>query len=35
VLEKGRIALSGTPDQLRDDPRMVALYVGEHAEATA
>ena len=29
VLEKGRIALSGRPDELRSDPRLRALYVGE------
>ncbi len=29
VLEKGRIALSGTPKQVRSDPRLLALYVGE------
>jgi branched-chain amino acid transport system ATP-binding protein len=29
VLEKGRIALSGRPDELRADPRLRALYVGE------
>ena len=29
VLEKGRIALSGRPDDLRGDSRLRALYVGE------
>ena len=29
VLEKGRVALEGTPAAIRDDPRLVALYVGE------
>jgi branched-chain amino acid transport system ATP-binding protein len=29
VLEKGRIALSGTPAEVRGDPRLLALYVGE------
>ena len=29
VLEKGRIALTGNPDELRADPRLRALYVGE------
>jgi ABC-type branched-subunit amino acid transport system ATPase component len=29
VLEKGTIALGGTPDELRGDPRLEALYMGE------
>jgi ABC-type branched-subunit amino acid transport system ATPase component len=29
VLEKGTIALGGTPDDLRGDPRLEALYMGE------
>jgi ABC-type branched-subunit amino acid transport system ATPase component len=29
VLEKGRVALTGTPAEVRGDPRLVALYVGE------
>jgi branched-chain amino acid transport system ATP-binding protein len=29
VIEKGRIALSGTPQEMRSDPRLLALYVGE------
>ena len=29
VLEKGSIALGGTPDELRGDPRLEALYMGE------
>jgi branched-chain amino acid transport system ATP-binding protein len=29
VLEKGRVALSGRPDELRSHPRLRALYVGE------
>ncbi len=29
VLEKGRIALIGTPAEVRGDPRLRALYVGE------
>jgi len=29
VLERGAVALSGTPDELRGDPRVRALYVGE------
>jgi branched-chain amino acid transport system ATP-binding protein len=29
VLEKGTIALSGTPDELRGDSRLEALYMGE------
>jgi ABC-type branched-subunit amino acid transport system ATPase component len=34
VLEKGRVALTGRPDEVRDDPRLRALYVGE-AKAVA
>ena len=35
VLEKGTIALCGTPDELRGDPRLEALYMGEaQAEIT-
>jgi ABC-type branched-subunit amino acid transport system ATPase component len=29
VLEKGRVALAGTPGEVRGDPRLLALYVGE------
>lgn len=29
VLEKGRVALTGAPDEIRRDPRLLALYVGE------
>jgi ABC-type branched-subunit amino acid transport system ATPase component/ABC-type branched-subunit amino acid transport system permease subunit len=29
VLEKGRVALAGTPEQMRADDRLVSLYVGE------
>ncbi len=29
VLEKGRIALDGTPAEIRRNPRLLALYVGE------
>jgi branched-chain amino acid transport system ATP-binding protein len=29
VLEKGRIALTGTPSEVRGDPRLLSLYVGE------
>jgi len=29
VLEKGVVALSGRPDEIRGDPRLRALYVGE------
>jgi branched-chain amino acid transport system ATP-binding protein len=28
VLEKGRVALAGPPAAIRDDPRLLALYVG-------
>jgi ABC-type branched-subunit amino acid transport system ATPase component len=28
VLEKGRVALAGPPAEIRDDPRLLALYVG-------
>jgi ABC-type branched-subunit amino acid transport system ATPase component len=28
VLEKGRVALAGEPAAIRDDPRLLALYVG-------
>ena len=28
VLEKGRVALAGAPAAIRDDPRLLALYVG-------
>ncbi|MGH2892123.1 MAG: ABC transporter ATP-binding protein, partial [Solirubrobacteraceae bacterium] len=34
VLEKGRVALDGTPVEIRGDPRLRALYVGE-AKGTA
>jgi branched-chain amino acid transport system ATP-binding protein len=29
VLEKGRVAVTGPPSSIRDDPRLLALYVGE------
>ncbi len=29
VLEKGVVALSGRPEEIRTDPRLLALYVGE------
>jgi ABC-type branched-subunit amino acid transport system ATPase component len=29
VLQKGRIALAGTPSEVRQDDRLAALYVGE------
>jgi ABC-type branched-subunit amino acid transport system ATPase component len=29
VLEKGRVALAGTPSQMRADDRLLSLYVGE------
>jgi branched-chain amino acid transport system ATP-binding protein len=29
VLEKGRVALTGTPEEVHRDPRLLALYVGE------
>ncbi len=29
VLEKGRVALTGTPEEVRSDPRLLSLYVGE------
>ncbi len=34
VLEKGRVALDGTPAEIRRDPRLLALYVGEAKGAT-
>ena len=35
VLEKGKIALTGTPADIRNDERLVALYVGEAKGAPA
>jgi branched-chain amino acid transport system ATP-binding protein len=35
VLEKGRVALTGTPADVRSDPRLVSLYVGEAKGAAA
>jgi branched-chain amino acid transport system ATP-binding protein len=35
VLEKGRIALTGTPAEVRSDPRLLSLYVGEAKGAAA
>jgi branched-chain amino acid transport system ATP-binding protein len=35
VLEKGRVALSGRPAEVRGDPRLLALYVGEAKGASA
>ena len=35
VLEKGRVALTGTPQEVRRDPRLVSLYVGESKGAAA
>ncbi len=32
VIEKGRIALDGTPQDVHNDPRLVQLYVGEASE---
>ena len=29
VLEKGRVALTGTPEEVHSDPRLLSLYVGE------
>jgi ABC-type branched-subunit amino acid transport system ATPase component len=29
VLERGRVALAGEPGAIREDPRLLALYVGE------
>jgi branched-chain amino acid transport system ATP-binding protein len=29
VLEKGRVALTGAPDQMRSDDRLLSLYIGE------
>jgi branched-chain amino acid transport system ATP-binding protein len=34
VLEKGRIALQGTPAAIRQDPQLRALYIGEAKAAT-
>jgi ABC-type branched-subunit amino acid transport system ATPase component len=35
VLEKGRVALTGVPDDARRDPRLLSLYVGEAKGAAA
>jgi ABC-type branched-subunit amino acid transport system ATPase component len=35
VLEKGRVALTGSPDEVRGDPKLRALYVGEAKGAAA
>ncbi len=35
VLEKGRVALTGTPAEVRSDPRLLSLYVGETKGAAA
>jgi ABC-type branched-subunit amino acid transport system ATPase component len=35
VLEKGRVALLGTPEEVRRDPRLLSLYVGEAKGAAA
>ena len=35
VLEKGRVALTGTPAEVRGDPRLLSLYVGEAKGAAA
>jgi branched-chain amino acid transport system ATP-binding protein len=35
VIEKGRVALTGEPEQVRRDPRLVRLYVGESTGAAA
>ena len=32
VMEKGRVGLSGAPEEVRDDERLRALYVGEAVE---
>lgn len=32
VLEKGRVALAGVPSDIRTDPRLLSLYVGEHGD---
>ena len=34
VLEKGRVALTGSPADIRRDERLVALYVGEAKGST-
>jgi branched-chain amino acid transport system ATP-binding protein len=35
VLEKGQVALTGTPAEVRSDPRLLSLYVGEAKGAAA
>jgi ABC-type branched-subunit amino acid transport system ATPase component len=35
VLEKGRVALAGSPEEVRGDPKLRALYVGEAKGAAA
>jgi ABC-type branched-subunit amino acid transport system ATPase component len=34
VLEKGKVALTGSPADIRRDERLVALYVGEAKGST-